>query len=380
MSSVLDIAKKMNKEFKNENLCLKAELQPHYKRVATGNLGFDYPLYGGFPEGRVIQFSGPESSGKTTGACAFIAAYQRKYPEKNCVFIDIEHSFDKEWEAAATGIDLTKLIYVNPENMFGGQILDLAAEFFLADDIGVVCLDSVAALAPKQIFENDVEKETFANISKELGRFFQKSLGSISASKGILLVINQLRPVIGSRLPAFYEPCGKALAYYTSILLRFGKRTYTHGDQTDSREDVKADGIRLWFEIRKNKTAPTDRGGGFLTIRYGSGVDWMSDLFEVAVKYEFIERPTLQKYRLVNLLTGEIYKDKETNEPLEFVGKEKLKKYFMSHIEFQNTYLAMVTEYICQQRKGCGSLLDERMLAEMKAESDKIDKESGIID
>lgn len=376
MASVLEISKKLNREFKNNNLNTVAELQPEYTRCPMGMLGFDYPLFGGLVLGRVVQFSGKESSGKTTAAMAFVSSFQRIYPEKMCVFIDVEHTLDLPWVAQATGVDLTKLVYVNPENMTGEQILDVAHEYFQADDIGVVVLDSVAALATGQIYENDVDKETFANISKSLGRFFVKALDKISSSQGVFLPINQVRPVIGARVPAFAEPCGKALAFYTSTLLRFGTRTYTHGDVVDSRTGEKADGIRLWFEIRKNKTATTQRGGGFITIRYDTGLDWLYDLLDVAMKYEFVERPTLQRYRLIDLETGEIYTDEEGKQ-LEFVGKDKLRTYLRENVSFQKKYIDMITKHISQKNNKYGSLLDERQLSEMGTESDQIEKASG---
>ena len=45
-------------------------------------MGMDYPLYGGIPYGRLMVFAGLEHSGKTTAACAAIAAYQRENPDK----------------------------------------------------------------------------------------------------------------------------------------------------------------------------------------------------------------------------------------------------------------------------------------------------------
>ena len=74
-----------------------------------------------------------------------------------------------------------------------------------------------------------------------------------------------------------------------------------------------ADGFRLVFATTKNKTASTQRGGGFLTFRYDTGLDWVTDLLEVAIKYEFIKRPNNMTYILVNLETGEPYQDSEGN-------------------------------------------------------------------
>ena len=94
INSVLDIAKKLNKEWKDKNLALTANVVPDFTRLATGSFGFDYPLFGGMPYGRIIKISGLQHSGKTTGTCALLAAYQRENPTKKCVYFDIEHSLD----------------------------------------------------------------------------------------------------------------------------------------------------------------------------------------------------------------------------------------------------------------------------------------------
>ena len=86
MSSVFEIAKKINKEYSDNKLAITADVTPHYVKLSTGALGMDYPLFGGLPEGRIITFAGLFHSGKTTAACLAVSAYQRKYPEKTCVY------------------------------------------------------------------------------------------------------------------------------------------------------------------------------------------------------------------------------------------------------------------------------------------------------
>ena len=94
MSTIKELAKKFNKEYKDDNLMILSDIKPTYERMATNALGFDYPLAGGFPLGRLYEFSGLQHSGKTVAACVVLAAYQRKFPEKTCVYIDTAHSLD----------------------------------------------------------------------------------------------------------------------------------------------------------------------------------------------------------------------------------------------------------------------------------------------
>jgi len=68
MASVLETAKKMNREYKDDKLAIKADITPTYERMATGAFGLDYPLYGGLPLGRIMTFAGLFHSGKTSAA------------------------------------------------------------------------------------------------------------------------------------------------------------------------------------------------------------------------------------------------------------------------------------------------------------------------
>ncbi len=377
MSSVLDIAKKLNKEFQNNKLALVANLTPFYKRLAVRDLGFDFPLYGGLPFGRIITLSGREHSGKTLGAGVILSAYQHECPDKMCAYIDVEHSLDKAFIANMTGLDLTKLLYINPENMSGEQILDLVLELQDAEDIGCIVLDSIPAMESGKELENDIEKDLgrSGNMAKPLHKFTKRMADLVSAKNNLFVFINQVR-VAGQTFTGaniYSEPGGDAPKYYASVKIRFGTRTFTQGDKVDCTDGEKADGFRLKFAITKNKTAPTQRGGGFLTFRYDKGLDWFYDTLEVALKYDFIQRPTSQSYVLVDLNSGEVYKDENGND-LRFVGKAKVKEYLMTHVDFQVKYLDMLNKYIAASQNVYGSLLDERSLKEINEEESSVEK------
>ena len=378
MSSVLDIAKKLNKAYKNDKLALQADVIPSYQRLACNDLGADFPLYGGIPYGRIITVSGKEHSGKTTGACVFLAAYQRANPERTCVFVDVEHALDKEFQSAMTGIDLTRLIYINPEGMSGEQIMDAILEMQDADDIGMIVLDSIAALVSSRDYDSDMEKDNgmSGGIAKPLAKFIRKMLDTLSSKNNILLLINQVRQVGTTFTGAaiYDEPGGHSPKFYASVKLRFGSRTFTNGDKVDVRDGENADGFRLTFGTTKNKTASTQRGGGFMTFRYDTGLDWAFDLLEVAIKYEFISRPNNMTYVLINLETGEPYVDTQGN-ILKFVGKQKLRDYLQENVAFQTEYLAMLNRHIQANANSYGSLLDARALANIKAEERSVEKE-----
>ena len=195
----------------------------------------------------------------------------------------------------------------------------------------------------------------------------------VSMKKNVLLLINQVRETGKTFTGAtiYGEPCGHAPKYYASVKVRFGTRTFTKGDKVDLADGEEADGFRLKFKVTKNKTASIQRGGGFITFRYDTGLDWKHDLIEIASKYDFIKRPNNRVYLLVNLENGETYKD-ENNQDLKFVGKQAMLDYFDTHIDFQNEYLKMINNYISHTENKYASLLDARENAEIDQQEDSV--------
>ena len=70
--------------------------------------------YGGLPLGRIVEFSGAEGSGKTTTTLDIIANAQKKYPDKQVLFVDVESTFDTNW-ANKLNVDCDSLILYRPE-------------------------------------------------------------------------------------------------------------------------------------------------------------------------------------------------------------------------------------------------------------------------
>lgn len=381
MSSILEIAKKLNKEFSDNTLAVKAEVTPTYQRLATNAFGLDYPLYGGLVYGRIVTFAGLFHSGKTTAACVAMAAYQRENPNKTCVYVDVEHSLDLKFQAKMTGLDFSKMIYFNPKTLSGEQILDAIVEFQSADDIGMIVVDSLPALLPATALDTDIEKDPGmrGTIAKPLHRFLIAMSNLVNQKNNILLLINQVR-ISGytfTGAPIYSEPCGQAPLYYSSIKVRFGTRTFIKGDKVDASDGEGAEGFRLKFAITKNKCGPVARGGGFLSFNYQQGFMWLEDMLEIASKFDFIAKSGAY-YTLVNLETGEPYLDK-SGKPLKDYLKN-LKKYLIDNVDFQKEYIKMLNKYISASDESYGNILDARDQAEIKEQEESVEqgKANGI--
>lgn len=383
MATIAELAKKFRREYKDENLMIISNIKPDYQRMPTNALGLDYILAGGIPLGRLIEFSGLQHSGKTTAACVVLAAYQRMFPNQTCVYIDVEHSLDLRFQARMTGLDLSKLYYMNPNGQSGQQILDMIIEMQKSDDVGMIVLDSLPALIPSAVLENDLTKDAGmrATMAKPLYPFCASMAAMVAAKNNLFLMINQVRDdgKTFTGIQKYKEPCGAAPGYYSSIIIRFGTRKFTLGDDMDAcgaKNGEGADGFRLHFKIMKNKCGACNRGGGFLTFRYETGLDWINDLLEIALGFGFIKRLNSITYQLVNLETGEIYQDEEGN--LLQGKKADLIAYIKGNINFQNAYLAMLNRVISNEDNNYGNILDERTNAELDAQQNAIDNQFAV--
>ena len=86
----------------------------------------------------------------------------------------------------------------------------------------------------------------------------------------------------------------------------------------------------------KNKTCPGNRRGGYYTIDYANGIDYLPDLLEVAIKYNLV----LQKgawFSVIDPDNGDVLADK-------IQGMPNLKEYFMD--EANESVLSFVEQYI----------------------------------
>lgn len=378
MATLKDIARQFNKEYKDDNLMIISDIKPSYERLATNALGLDYVLGGGLVLGRLYEFSGLFHSGKTGAACVVLAAYQRAFPDKTCVFIDAEHTLDLKFWAKMTGLDLSKLYYVNPNGQSGQQILDMIVEIQKADDVGAIVLDSLPALIPAVVLESDLteDKGMRATMAKPLYPFCAKMAEMVAQKNNLFIMINQVRDggqsFTGAQL--YKEPCGMAPWFCSSIIIRFGTRKFTLEDNMDAcgKENGKgADGFRLMFKIMKNKVGSCARGGGFLTFRYATGLDWINDLMEIATGFDFIKKSG-SYYTLVNLETGEPY----TYEDGSIIKgyKKDLMAYIRANTSFRNKYFAMLNKYISKDDTvSFGNLLDEQTESEINAQQASVD-------
>ena len=172
---------------------------PEQPRLPIGILPFDLASGGGIPLNRLTIVYGPESSGKTNFALAAIASYQKRFPGKTCVYIDVEQDLTSEW-AAKLGVNVKKLAHIRPTH--GEAVVDLVNEMLYADDCGLICIDSIAAIITMPELAKDAEDQTPGMSGRIVSKLVRKCTAALGDAQRqgrtpTLIWINQTRYKIG---------------------------------------------------------------------------------------------------------------------------------------------------------------------------------------
>jgi len=247
--------------------------------ISTGSIGLDAALgVGGLPQGRIVEIYGPESSGKTTLTLESIAQAQKK--GLTCAFIDAEHALDPAY-AKKLGVDIDNLLVSQPDT--GEQALEIVDMLVRSAAVGMIVVDSVAALTPKAEIEGDMGDSHMGLQARLLSQALRKLTGNIQKSNTLVVFINQLRMKIGVM---FGNPetttGGNALKFYSSVRLdirRIGaikKGDEIYGNQTR-------------VKVVKNKVAPPFKQTEF-DILYNQGISKESELISIGVDHDIVEK------------------------------------------------------------------------------------------
>lgn len=247
--------------------------------VSTGSLGLDVALgIGGLPYGRVVEIYGPESSGKTTLTLQVIAEAQKQ--GKTCAFIDAEHALDPSY-ARKLGVNVDDLLISQPDT--GEQALEICDMLVRSGAVGVVIVDSVAALTPKAEIEGDMGDSHMGLQARLMSQALRKLTGNIKQTNTMVIFINQIRMKIGVM---FGNPetttGGNALKFYASVRLdirRIG--AVKNGDEITGNETR--------VKVVKNKVSPPFKQAEF-QILYGQGINNLGELIDLGVKQELVEK------------------------------------------------------------------------------------------
>lgn len=223
---------------------------------------------GGLAKGRVYEFYGAPSSGKTTASLFLLAQIQKK--GGRCAFIDAEFSFNAD-HAKKIGVNIDDLVFAQPAN--GEEAFDLIEKLVHTGEVSVIVVDSTAALVPTHELEGEITDSNVALQARMISKGLRMITGAVAKTKTIVIFISQVRSKIGSFAgPTSESSGGNALKFYSSVRLE------VHKIKT-LKEEEKVIGNRLKIVATKNKVA-SPFGEAEVDLYFESGFDLYGEALE----------------------------------------------------------------------------------------------------
>lgn len=247
--------------------------------ISTGSLGLDAAIgVGGVPKGRIVEFYGPESSGKTTLALHCVASAQKDGGV--AAFIDAEHALDPIY-AKKLGVDLDGLLVSQPDS--GEQALEICEMLVKSNAVDIIVIDSVAALTPKAELDGEMGQSHVGLQARLMSQGLRKLTGIVKKSNTCIIFINQIRMKIGIM---FGNPetttGGNALKFYASLRLDIRR-----GQAVKKGDEIL--GSETKVKVVKNKMAAPFKVAEF-QVMFNHGVNRLGEVVDLGVNEGIIEK------------------------------------------------------------------------------------------
>lgn len=288
-SKLLDWMKKVNKTYGSEIVELNV-VEKDLDLIPFTSPRLNYMSYGGVPRGRITEFYGEESSGKSTLCLDLMANFQKKWPDEYILYIDIEGTYDAKW-ASNMGVKPDTVVILNCLGQYAEEVFDQVKEAMETGAFGLMILDSIGAMYSKQASEKSFEEKTYGGIALSLTQFVNQCVPIIKRNNIAFVGINQIRENIGNMYNPISTPGGKAWKFACSqrYMCRKGKFLDEKGNEISSGSE-NPQGHLIEVKLIKSKTCPSDRRISKCSLFYRTGIRQDIDLLDLAIKFDVIHK------------------------------------------------------------------------------------------
>lgn len=361
MSKLDDIIKDINKHKKYDLISFGLK-EKQYEKIHFTSERLNYMTYGGIPRGCLVEFSGLESSGKTSTALDLVKQAQRLFQNefdtitediinnskdektkeqklaihnekgvKKVIYADCENTLDERW-AKIIGVDLDKLVILSPAEETAEELFEMFIGLLETGEVGLLVIDSLGVLVSAQAYEKSIEQRTYGGIAMALTTFSKKAVMLCQKHKTTIIGINQVREDIGNPYGGLTTVGGKAWRHNCMLRLMFDKGKFIdpYGNEISKTKAEEPAGNIVNIAIEKTKSCRPDRRRGCYHLSYKKGVDWCLDLIDLAIHLQIITQKGAWYYIYDNNNEIQIYDNTE----LSFQGKAKLYDFLYNHLDY----------------------------------------------
>jgi len=262
--------------------------QPVRNFISTGSVALDWAisgklLGGGLPSGRVVDFFGDPSTGKSLLIQHILKNTQNL--GGIAILDDVEQAYDMFF-AKAIGVKVEDLWIISSETVeehFKAVAKIIASIREKDKDVLItIALDSLAALSTKH--EKDVGFDKVDMFKAKLIRQGMRVLGGSFSKENVLYVVaNHVIANIGAMYgPKSTTPGGGGVPFQASVRVELNLRGQLEA------ENKKKVGVKVRANIRKNRVAPPFKQVVF-DVFFDRGVEGYSGMFDVLVEEGIIK-------------------------------------------------------------------------------------------
>ena len=389
-SSFSNIIKKKQKDWDCPELMTRATSDSGKKLPFSSPL-LNWCTYGGIPRSCYTEFFGAPGGGKSTTSIDIcknaIQVFRKEYADqikeyqdkvssgkkeyqgpledlqelgpKKILYVDLENSFDVKW-AVTLGIDKDDIVsednvfnIMSVPNVAAEDVLQTVIDLIQTDEVGLVVIDSIPSLVPRQMLEKQMGERTVAALAGCLNVFFVKAVPLLKKYNCTLLAINQIRDNMDNPYVT-KTPGGNAPKFYASLRMEFriGNPVDVFGNELPKNTEDPS-GYIIKAKLVKQKSAPSDRKMGTYFLMFDGGIREDFDYAKLAVnKYQFIRKQG-GWFTICDPYTGEVLEDTE-GKIVKVHGMNKVYDYLKENSEYYNK----IKRYITEDLNGQDHLVD----------------------
>jgi len=269
--------------------------------VPMMNVALSGSVDGGLAPGLTV-LAGPSKHFKTSFALIMASAYLKKYEDAALLFYDSEFGSPEEY-FQNFGIDTNRVLHTpitNVEELKFDLINQL--ENLDRNDRVVVVIDSVGNLASKKELDDAINEKSVADMSraKALKGLFRMCTPYLNMKNIPMIAVNHTYKEIGL-FPKDVVSGGTGIYYSADNIWILGRR--------QDKQGTEIKGYHFVINVEKSRYVK-EKSQIPISVSWEGGVQNWSGLLDVALKGQYVAKPSNGWYCKVSRETGELLEPK----------------------------------------------------------------------